>query len=188
MALDHTKVLVKGKVNFYQATVGTIPPEDLTTIVDGTNADWVNIGHTADDNPITMYLEAGEENTIKTEQASALFTNREANVYGCDVDLHQLDEEGLDMYYGADTAPLTAGSRWLTVSDTPSAKEMAFLAVVRGGNNFVCWAAPRSEVFQREAPDMGDETTPAKLPVRFKFLQHDTNSYTMLVSPIGPVA
>lgn len=96
MALSDGAVILPGTGYFYIAPAETAAPADKTAPA----APWENLGHTSREDGMTITREGGDVTTLGTWQNPALRTRRDPTTYALTFNLHQIDNQVLELYFG----------------------------------------------------------------------------------------
>lgn len=170
----------------YTAAMGYVFIQDVSTATKPTATEiesftpgtpptgWTNIGHTARDELPEFGYDGGETETRGTWQNESLKTVvTSAAVDYVTINLHQFDNLGLELYYGAANAtPSTAGT--FTVTDTTQKIQKALLIIVVDGETNVGFYAGKTDIGRDDSISMETDQF-AALPVRATVL-NDANS------------
>jgi hypothetical protein len=175
------------------ALTGTSPSVTVTETKAATG--WVTIGHTSREELPEFGYDGGDTETRGTWQAEALRTvSTEALVDYVIFRLHQIDNEGLKLYYGTDyDAASQAGE--FRVSNSGNATRRALLMVIVDGDVTVGFYAPKTDIRREDAVSMAVDGFTA-FPLRSTFLSYtDSASGTTELfrwisedTALGPVA
>lgn len=97
MGQDSNAVVVPGVGHFYIAPTSATKP----TGTDEPTGDWVEVGFTTYEDPLTIAREGGESTVLPAWQApSGIRTSTTPISYKLNFNLLQYDEAGLKLYYG----------------------------------------------------------------------------------------
>jgi len=176
MAENDEAVLTAAIGYVYTAPVDTVSPTPaelkaltLTTAPPG----WTSVGHTSRGTLPEFGFEGGDPEMKGSWQKKKL-----REVYGDDavdyltVVLHQFDEEALELYYG-ENASSTPGVFGVS-SGVMVPNERAVFVVIEDGDVRIGFHALRASVKRDEAIELPIDDL-AALPVRFTFLDNDTD-------------
>lgn len=181
MALNDDAVFSVGTGRFYTAAVGTAAPTDLLA----PGAGWSEVGHTSLEDIISITSDGGDATTLGTLQNKTLRTTYAPRVETLAITLQQWDAPALKLYYGANADEIAADSPFLGVPQNPTPTQVAFLAVLRDGDNVFAFYAPKAEVFRGDDLDISDTESLAGLPLSVKPLQNGANDWAYAVTPLG---
>lgn len=181
MALIDNATLVVGAGNFYTSATGQAFPTDPLAVA----SPWENVGHTSIEDVFGIEEEGGEATVLGTLQNRTLRTRYSDRVETFNFILQQFDEDSLKLYFGANAVAVS--EVLLGVPATPEPTEGAFLAIFIDGDEYFCFYAPKAELFRGDAMALEDTESLAGLPIKVTPLQHNTNTWTYAVTPIGGV-
>lgn len=168
---------------YYTAAVGTAitlaamktPPEA-----------WTEIGHTSDEDLLSITSEGGEATVLGTLQSPSLRTTYSNRTETMSFVLEQFDLAALKLYFGSNAETLTGtNAGWLTVPATPTPTQVAFLVVFDDGANSFGFYCPKSEILRGDDISLADTESFAGLPLSVKPLTHNTNTWAYAVSPLA---
>jgi hypothetical protein len=179
--LNDNATLVVGAGNYFTAPVGTDLPENLLS----PDVAWSNVGHTSLEDILSITSEGGEATVIGTLQNKSLRTKYSARTETIAISIHQFDTAGLKLFFGSNAPTLPNGLVGVPTDPVPTS--CAFLAVyVDAENVFAIWA-PKVEIYRADDLSVADAESLAALPLGVKPLQHNTNTYTYALTPLGDV-
>lgn len=177
MALLDEATLKIGTVSFYHAPVGTAVPASFTA----PGVAWENFGHTSLEDILNMEVEGGEATNLGSVQNKTLRVSYSSRTESFTFQLLQFDEDSLKFFYGSNMP--TVGDM-LGVPVDPTPVQSALLVVFTDGAKHFALYAPKAELFRADAISLSDTESLVALPVKATILQHGTNPYTYLVTPI----
>lgn len=172
--------------NSASLTGGTSPT--MTPSTTGAPWGWSMLGHTSRDDLPEFGFDGGDTETKGTWQNSAVkqvITN--PTVDSVTFKLHQFDEQGLALYYGAANASVTVGE--FAVADAAvSGVEKAILIVIVDGTAKIAFHAQRSSIQRDDSVSIAVDEF-AALPLKATFLKNGTAnlfSWISLDVPVNP--
>jgi len=177
MALNANAVFTAAKGYVYVAdvadAVAPTPAEiKVFNAADGLGTGWRDVGHTSREELPEFGFDGGETETRGTWQNAALRTVvPEAAVDYVVVQLHQFDDEALELYYGVPNASEDPGQFSVAEAST-QAPERALCIVIEDGENHMALYAPRVSAAREDSITMAVDEF-AALPIRFTFLKRD---------------
>lgn len=96
MALNDAAVYVPGTGHIYIAPASTAKPANLVTPA----TPWAELGHTSRDDGLTLTRDGGDSEVLGTWQNSALRERRDPTTWAITMQLQQVDNTALEMYFG----------------------------------------------------------------------------------------
>lgn len=170
MALNDSATLNIGTGHLWLATSGTAAPADFRdpNPEDPNPLVWTEIGHTSQDDIISITSEGGETTVLGTLQSPSLRTSTAARTEAFTFNLAQWDEDSLKLYFGSNATIQNSGRAdgLMAVPSKPVPTEKAFLAVYQDGSaNFVIYA-PKAEIVRADDMSLADTTSLATLPIK----------------------
>lgn len=132
---------------------------------------WLNVGHTSREDLPEFGFEGGETETRGSWQNAAVKeVVTEVTVDYVTINLHQFDEDSLELYYSqANHLSAAVGEFWVTDAATATI-EKAILIVIVDGDAKIAFYARKSSVRRSEAIGMEVDNF-AVLPIRATFLK-----------------
>ncbi|WP_405056965.1 hypothetical protein OG474_30025 [Kribbella sp. NBC_01505] len=181
MALNDNATLVIGAGNYFTAPTGTALPTDLRAPA----AAWENVGHTSIEDILAIASEGGEATVLATLQNKTLRTKYSARSETLAFTIQQFDSASLKLFYGSNMVQNPNGTLGIPTDPTPTVA--AFLAIFIDGTNVFAFYAPKAEIYRADDLSISDTESLAGLPLGVKPLQHNTNTWTYAVTPLGVV-
>lgn len=167
-------------------TGGTTPAVAVTE----TKAAWAfsSVGHTSRDDLPSFGFEGGESETKGTWQNPSLRSvTSEAPVDSVTFTLSQLDEAGLELYYGVANASATAGV--FSVADAPTtSREKSLLIIIKDGDVAIGFHASKASVKRDGEIELATDDF-VGLPVKATLLKNSTDdlfSWISLATGVNP--
>lgn len=161
MAINDAAVLKPNTAHFYTAVEGTALPADLRA----PGAPWTHLGHTSLEDILSATSEGGETSVLSSLQNRSLRTTTTARSESFQVNLLQLDEDSIKLYFGANTVVSDDG-RVAAIPSEPEASKVAFLAVMYDGVRNAGYYAAKAEVIRGEDITISDTESLTQLPIR----------------------
>ncbi len=185
MPLDDDAVLNPAVGHYYFApTTGQPIPDDILTPAEP----WLDLGHTALEDPFGITSEGGETTTLGTWQNANLRNTTSPRVESVTFVLQQWDEQAYRAYWGANGTITEAGP--YPVFQTPNVPEElegALFVLVRDGATGMFFHFPRVSIAR--ADDISfDPAALAGLPVRATVLGMSGQEWSQQVSPVFPLS
>jgi hypothetical protein len=168
MALDDSKVLKPGTAHFYTAVTGTPLPEDLRN----PGVEWTHMGHTSLEDILSATSEGGESTILGSLQKRQLRNSTSARTETFAVNLLQLDEDSLTLYFGSNVV-VSGDGRVVSVPATPVAAERAWLCVMYDGDVDAGYYTAKAEFIRGEDISISDTESLTQLPIRITPLGAD---------------
>lgn len=97
MALNDGAVLIPGTGRVYLAAAGQAPPTDPRDPSDP----WQIVGHTSREEGLTITRDSGDSEVKGTWENPALRERREPATWAITLQLHQVDNQSLELFFGA---------------------------------------------------------------------------------------
>lgn len=178
MAENDEAVLTAAVGYVYTAPVGTAAPSpaalktiSLANPTAWTPTGWKSVGHTSRGTLPEFGFEGGDSEIKGSWQKKKLREIQgEDPIDYLTVVLHQFDEDALSLYYG-ENASLTEGVFGVSSGSAPA--EKAVFVVIEDGDLRLGFHAHKTSVKRDEAIELPIDDL-AALPVRFTFLDHNT--------------
>lgn len=183
MALNDDATLVIEGGNFFIAPYLSGGPTAIPADLSAPGAPWEKIGHTAVDSPLNLAREGGDESTLATLQNSALRTKRTKLVRSMSVEVQQWDTDSLKLYFGSNAT--IDGDGNVRASDAPVPTVVTFCAIYNEGDEYFALYAEKAEIFDADDIAAADTESLAGMPLKVKFLQHSTNTWSLTITPLG---
>ncbi|ROR95516.1 hypothetical protein EDD28_0072 [Salana multivorans] len=182
MTLNDDSTLVVGAGNYFTAPVGTAVPADLSAIA----GDWVNLGHSSQEDILSISSEGGEKTTLGSLQNKALRTVTSPRTESFALNLHQFNSDALKLHFGQNMIPVEGG-KFLGVPASPTPTTVAFLAVFTDEGRVFAIYAPKVSIGRGDDLDISDTENLAILPISVTPLQHGSNTWAYAITPIESV-
>lgn len=176
MALDDNAVTVPGRGYYYVAPSGTAVPSGTGEPA----APWINVGHTSQDDPLTISRDGGDRTTLGSWQNDALRETIEPTTYQLAFKLLQYDELALSLYYGGGQV---GESGRFEVPKSPQAQEHALYVVIVDGANRWDRHFPKVSVLGNDDEEL-DTAELSGMPVAATILGDSSLDYLFTVG--GP--
>jgi len=180
MALNDNAAIVINTGRYYTAPVGTAYPEDPKN----PGQDWTDVGHTSQEDIITISSEGGDRTTLGSLQNKQLKVSTTPRTESFGINVHQFDVETLKLYYGSNAVSIEGG-KLLGIPSNPAPTERAFLAVLTDGVVDLSIYAPKASIFRGDDLDITDTESLASLPLSITPLGHLTNPFAYAITPVG---
>lgn len=126
MALDDAAVYVPGTGHIYIAPASTTKPANLVTPA----SPWAELGHTSRDDGLTLTRDGGDSEVLGTWQNSALRERRDPTTWAITMQLQQVDNTALGMYFGG--GDLTAEGVFGVPSIEATTEKALYVRIVDG--------------------------------------------------------
>lgn len=168
MALDDSKVLKPGTAHFYTAPVDTPLPVDLRN----PEVEWEHMGHTSLEDILSATSEGGESTILGSLQKRQLRNSTAARTETFAVNLLQLDEDSISLYFGSNVV-VSGDGRIVSVPSTPVASERAWLCVIYDGEVDAGYYTAKAEFIRGEDISISDTESLTQLPLRITPLGAD---------------
>lgn len=178
MAINDSAVVKIATAHFYTAPTGTAAPAG--GIVEG--VEWEEVGHTTLEDILSMSTEGGEKTVLGTLQNRNLRTSYSAKSTAFNFSVHQFDEEGLKLFYGANSIVDSDGR--IGPADTPQPTETAFYVLIEDGDSFFDFYCEKSEILGAEDMALADTESLASLPLAVTPLSASAGKAPFLVGPV----
>lgn len=146
MALTDEATLVPAVGEYwFHYTVNTAPPTDPENpAADG----YVDLGHTALEDPFTIASEGGEQTVLGTWRNRSLRTVYSPRTESVAFVLQQWEEENYRLYYGSNAALDVNG--YVMVPDNPVPTEGTLFTLIRDGDEVLPLWFPRVSIFRAD--------------------------------------
>lgn len=161
MAINDAAVLKPNTAHFYTAVEGTALPADLRN----PGVAWTHLGHTSLEDILAATSEGGESTVLSSLQNRSLRTSTTQRTESFQVNLLQLDEDSIKLYYGSNTV-VSEDGRIASVPSQPEASKVAFLAVMYDGTRDAGFFARKAEIIRGEDLSISDTESLTQLPIR----------------------
>lgn len=190
MALDQSNILLAARGYVYIAPEGTAAPspEEVPDFRDGATglSDWENLGHTSRDELPEFGFEGGDTENLGTWQSSVVReVVTEAPVDYVTFNLHQFDQQALELYYGVSSGGSQQGVFAVNDASTTTTTR-ALLIVIQDGDNMVAFHSGHASIRREDAMTHAvDELS--VIPLRATFLKVGSDPLFSWISPDFPV-
>lgn len=178
MAINDNAVVKIATARFFTAPTGTAAP----TGGEQPAALWEEVGHTTLEDILSMATEGGEKTVLGSLQNRNLRTSYSAKNTTFNFSIHQFDEEGLKLFYGANSI-IDASGR-IGPADTPQPTETAFYVLIEDGDRYFDFYCEKSEILGAEDMALADTESLASLPLAVTPLSAAPGKAPFLVSPV----
>lgn len=178
MALNDAAALAVDTGDYYLAPVGTTMPTDLRN----PGAAWTKVGHSTLEDILSIESDGGDTTVLGTLQNKSLRTRRSPRQETFNISIHQFDELGQRLYYGAN-AQVIDGT--ITRPTDPRPTVTAFLATFIDGDQTYAFYIPRCEILGGDDLEFEDTESLVALPLAITPLQYQTNKYLYRTTILG---
>lgn len=128
MALNDSAVYIPGTGRVYVAPAETVRP--LSLVAPATP--WEELGHTSRDDGLTITRDGGDSEVIGTWQNPSLRERRDPASFAITMQLQQIDNNSLEMYFGGGDASVVGEFGIPTVSETT--ERAVYVRIIDGAN------------------------------------------------------
>lgn len=178
MALIDSAVVIPGTGFMYLAPAETAQPASLTSPA----SPWENLGHTSADDGLTITRDGGDSTVLPTWQNVALRERRDPTTFAITASLHQVDNNVLELYFGAGDIS-DAGAFGVQSASATTAKAL-FVRIVDGTNEVGLYV-PRVSIAAEDDIEIDTENFLA-FPIRATVLQvSGSNLMTFFGAELG---
>lgn len=179
--MNDNAVLKVSGADFYVAPVGTARPIGAEALRKPASP-WENIGHTSLENIVDLTSEGGERTMLGSLQKSSLRESISNRTESFGLNLLEWTVRTLRYYYGANVVITEDGA--VEVPTEPVPAEMAFLVVLRDGENVAGFYAAKASIFRNSDIAVADTNTLSALPIRVTALTADGKRSAITVIPV----
>ena len=128
MALTDSAVIIPGTGQLYLAPAETPQPASLTAPA----SPWENLGHTSREDGLTITRDGGDSEVIGTWQNPSLRERRDPSTFAITAFLHQVDNNVLELYFGA--GDTTQAGEFGVITAAATTEKALFVRIVDGTN------------------------------------------------------
>lgn len=179
--MNDNAVLKVSGADFYVAPIGTPRPIGADELKEPASP-WEAVGHTSLENIIEITSEGGERTMLGSLQKSSLRESISNRVESFGLNLLEWTIKAMRYYYGANVVVTEDGA--IEVPTEPVPAEMAFLVVLRDGENVAGFYAAKASIFRNADIAVADTNSLSALPIRVTALTAEGKRSAITVIPI----